>query len=339
MLIMKKQSFIMILILVPMVVLAQSTYQENIKAAKKGDAEAQFRIGSCYSKGWDVKINDEQAVFWWLKAAKQGHVISQHLVAFAYDRGKGVKKDTSQAVYWYRKAAEQGYCLSQECLGLFYMKKENRDYNQAAFWFRKAAEQGDAISQFWMGYFCFYGFGVGKDYVKASNWFRKSAEQGEANAQLRLGGCYYDGTGVSKDYSQAVYWMQKSLDNGNLKAKDYLALAKKKMQEQEAESVLRNQIADSIAKVYEAYENPEWKSKAKIDQHYSTLLYESDFPYTSFEEYDESTRFLVRCNKRIETAIGHYPIKIKVQGGGRSNIADLNNCFVKFNEFQTYIYY
>lgn len=118
------------------------------------------------------------------------------------------------------------------------------------------------------------------------------------------------------------------------KADEIIRQATIKLEFEEKEEAQKQKIADSIASVYEAYEDPEWKSKAKVDQHYSTLLYNSDFPYIDFEKYDKSTRFLVRCNKRTETVMGHYPIKINVQGGGRSNIADLNNCFVRFKSIR-----
>lgn len=118
------------------------------------------------------------------------------------------------------------------------------------------------------------------------------------------------------------------------KADEIIRQAEIKIEIENKEKAQRQQYADSIARKYETCEDPEWKSKAKIDQHYSTLLYNSDFPYVDFEKYDKSTRFLVRCNKRTETVMGHHPIKIKVQGGGRTNIADLNNCFVKFKSIR-----
>lgn len=48
---MRKQFLFMVLMIISMMASAQTTYKTYIKAAKKGDADAQFRIGSCYSKG------------------------------------------------------------------------------------------------------------------------------------------------------------------------------------------------------------------------------------------------------------------------------------------------
>ena len=332
---MKKQ-ILTFLMLVPMIVAAQSTYKSYIKAAKKGDAEAQYMIGSCYSKGVDVKQNDEKAVDWWRKAAEQGHAISQSLLGYAYNKGKGVTKDSLEAVYWYSKSAEQGNAVAQMNLAMCYTsgKGAPKNYSQAVYWWRKAADQGESTGQYWMGIFYSNGFGVEVDAVQALYWYRKAANQGHADAMGCIGYSYYEGIGVSKDISQAVYWFQKAVDNGSAKTNANLSIAKKKLEEQIAKEKAHKQIiADSIANVYEAYEDPEWKSKAKIDQHYSTLLYESDFPYIAYEKYDKSTRFLVRSNDR--TGNGFYGrINVKVQGGGRSKIEDLNNCFVRFKSFR-----
>ena len=319
-----------------MIVVAQSTYKEYIKAAKKGDVDAQCRIGLCYSKGDGVEIDAKKAVNWWRKAAEQGHAISQQFLGHAYEKGEGVTRDPSQAVYWYRRSAEQGNDRALLLLALFYMtdKGGQKNYAQATYWLRKATERNNPDGQYWLGICYSNGWGVDKDEIQALNWYRKAAEQGQTSAQGCVGYCYLEGIGVPKDYSQAVYWLQKSVNNGETKVNPHLAMAKKKMQEeQESEKAQRKQIADSLAKVYVAYEDPEWKSKAKVDQHYTTLLYEYDFPYIDFEKYDKTTRFLVRYNNFTETA-SYGRISTKVQGGGRTKIEDLNNCFVRFKSFR-----
>ncbi len=267
----------MLLMLTPIMVSAQSAYKKYIKAAKKGDAQAQCRIGICYSKGEDVEKDEKKAVNWWSKAAEQGHAISQQLLGRAYEVGKGVSKDPSQAVYWYRKSADQGNIVAKLLLALFYMKDKGgqKDYVQAVYWCRKTVEQGktedqievqakvqaeaQAEAQYLLGMCYSNGYGLDKDVVQAFNWYRKAAEQGHAGAQLCVGYSYTEGLGVTKDYSQAVYWLQKSAKNGKKEANTYLAAAKKKMQEQKTEdkAKYRNKALRGEIKGVFSYDVPE----------------------------------------------------------------------------------
>ena len=257
---MRKQILILFLMGISIITSAQGTYQKFISAAKRGDADAQYRIGSCYHSGADVDKDEKKAVYWWGKAAKQNHAISQGLLGNAYDVGQGVDKDPTQAVYWYRKAAEQGFPLAQTSLALHYSigKGVQKDETQAFYWFRKAAEQGFAEGQYWLGLSYSNGWGVSKDEGQALNWYRKAAEQGHAGAQGCIGYCYLEGISVSKDYSQAVDWFQKSVNNGESKSKNYLEIAKKKMQEQGIDkSLYRSKALNGEIKGILSFDVPE----------------------------------------------------------------------------------
>ena len=43
------------------------------KAAEKGDAKAQYKLGVCYADGEGVSKDLKQAVYWWKKSAEQGY--------------------------------------------------------------------------------------------------------------------------------------------------------------------------------------------------------------------------------------------------------------------------
>jgi len=43
------------------------------KAAQKGDAKAQYNLGSSYADGCGVRTNKRVAAFWLNKSANQGH--------------------------------------------------------------------------------------------------------------------------------------------------------------------------------------------------------------------------------------------------------------------------
>jgi TPR repeat protein len=88
--------------------------------AEKGDANAQYFLGSMYEGGIGVSQNDKTAVKWWKLAAEQGHVNALHNLGVMYDRGQGVPQDYKTALKWYILAAEQGAGRSQYNVGVMY---------------------------------------------------------------------------------------------------------------------------------------------------------------------------------------------------------------------------
>jgi S1-C subfamily serine protease len=117
---------------------------EEIKTkAEKGDAQAQYSLGACYSDG------------------------------------RGVAHDSAEAVKWCRKAAEQDYVPAQLDLGSYYYYGIGvaEDYVEAVRWFRKAAEQNNAGAQYYLGHCYALGQGVAQDYVQAYKWYNLSAAQ------------------------------------------------------------------------------------------------------------------------------------------------------------------
>ena len=142
---------------------------------KKGNADAQFRLGVLYraadvSGAADVTECTESAVYWFCEAAKQGHA--------------------------------QAQCILRE---MFYDKYGTRyAYEKVVEWFCKVAEQGDADAQFNLGELYNEGDDVPQDFAEAAKWYSKAAEQGHAHAQSWLGTMYYYGDGVPKDALESV---------------------------------------------------------------------------------------------------------------------------------------
>ena len=77
-------------------------------AAEKGDADAQFQLGSAYQMGEGVQQNDLQAVHWITKAANQGNADAQFNLGMAYRGGYGVQQDYITAYMWLELAVAQG---------------------------------------------------------------------------------------------------------------------------------------------------------------------------------------------------------------------------------------
>lgn len=78
------------------------------KAAKQGDAGAQYCLGMCYYGALGVKLNEAEAVKWFRMAAEQGEPDAQKALGDMYYCGHGVKANDAEALDWYRKAYDNG---------------------------------------------------------------------------------------------------------------------------------------------------------------------------------------------------------------------------------------
>lgn len=71
------------------------------EAAKKGNVDAQLKLGWWLMKGQDVVKQDQAAgMNWLLMAANQGEPQAQYEVGLAYWKGRGVKPDPIAAYMW-----------------------------------------------------------------------------------------------------------------------------------------------------------------------------------------------------------------------------------------------
>ena len=197
------------------------------KAAEQGDADAQYRLGTCYAIGDGVETNEAEALKWYHKAAEQGHEGAKGRLVDWYklEEDRAVKWYRKAEVGWYRKAAEQGCVIAQFRLGMCYATGTGVEQNQekAEEWFDKIK---DPFDQFMIGN-CFLAplhFDFIRDEVMAMKWYRKAAEQGYANAQYNLGWMYANGEGVSKDDNEAVKWYRKAAEQGDAHAQNSLGM-------------------------------------------------------------------------------------------------------------------
>lgn len=175
-------------LMTPTVLLAEDTnnlFQETLKKAEAGEADAQFKLGFMYVNGEGVPQDDKEAVKWFTKAAEQGHAWAQFNLGLMYDKGRGVPQDDKEAAKWHTKAAKQGYADAQFILGGMYAFGQGvpQDYKEAVKWFTKAAEQGVASAQHYLGKMYWNGYGVPEDYVQAYKWLNLAAAQGDEMAK------------------------------------------------------------------------------------------------------------------------------------------------------------
>ena len=190
------------LLTVATISMGQTNYEKYIDAANQGDAEAQYQIGLCFSKGDGVKLDLKKAKSWFEKSAKQEHGKAQ----FEYAK----LLNNKNSVIWYEKAAEHGVDQAFFNLGMYYSTKVGgvmRDINKAIFWFKKAAEKNVEHSCWHLGYL--YNNEI-IDKEQALYWHKKSAEQeNDMSSQYFLGELYQE----KEDYQQAIKWYQLALKN------------------------------------------------------------------------------------------------------------------------------
>lgn len=186
------------------------------KAAGQGHTVAQFNLGWMHQNGRGVKQSDAEAVKWYQMAAEQGNVYAQFYLGLMYQNGTGVAQDDTEAVRWYREAAKQGYAPAQGSLGWMYQNNKGvtQSDTEAVKWYRKAARQGDITAQFYLGWMYQNGRGVPQNDTEAVKWFRKAAVQGEANAQSNLGWMYQEGHGVTRSEAEAAKWYREAAKQG-----------------------------------------------------------------------------------------------------------------------------
>lgn len=88
-----------------------------VEQAGKGDAAAQYSLGTRYNLGDGVKQDYPEAALWFTRAADQGNVRAQSALGDYYNYGRGVPTDISKAYFWSYLAFAGGDEVSKLRLG------------------------------------------------------------------------------------------------------------------------------------------------------------------------------------------------------------------------------
>ena len=84
--------------------------------AKNGDSDAQFNLGWMYHNGYGLRIDDEQALNWWLRAATTGNADAHFALGDLFANGQGTEKNIEIALGWYISAALKNHDQARETL-------------------------------------------------------------------------------------------------------------------------------------------------------------------------------------------------------------------------------
>ncbi len=149
-------------------------------AAKGGDPRAQFIMGSHYLEKRDFA----KAAEWFERAARRGLAVAQYRLGTLYERGRGVPRNAKTALKWYEKAAKAGNVKAMHNLAVMLTNGQGgrTSYAEAARWFLSAARYGLRDSQYNLAVLYQRGLGVLKDQEEAYKWFGIAARIGDADA-------------------------------------------------------------------------------------------------------------------------------------------------------------
>ena len=110
------------------------------KAAKAGQAGAQFYLGTKYQFGKDVQQDERQAFAWFKAAADQGLSSAQLNVGRMLADGLGTKKDEVLARQYFEKAASRGD--NRASFNLAMMEEQKKNYIGAYQWYELSTRDG-----------------------------------------------------------------------------------------------------------------------------------------------------------------------------------------------------
>ncbi len=84
-----------LILLLPSITQADGLFDFQMKLAKKGNAEAEYKVGEMYETGFGVKKDMAEAKNWITKAANQGHETAGFKLLY-WDLEKNGVNDTSK---------------------------------------------------------------------------------------------------------------------------------------------------------------------------------------------------------------------------------------------------
>lgn len=132
----------LLFVLIPFAVKADGLFDFQMKLAKDGNAEAQFKVGEMYESGFGVEQDRKEAERWIKKAAEKGHETATMKLLYWDVEKNGLKGDNKAKVDDLIKQADSGNPQAQYYVGMMYANgvgvKKNPDkaidsLNKAAF--------------------------------------------------------------------------------------------------------------------------------------------------------------------------------------------------------------
>lgn len=184
--------------------MTEQQYQENLRLAQGGDADAQFRLGYYFD---EERHEYAEAWTWYERAAAQGCSTSWNNLACMILAGEHHAPDSALAAQYYLRAAECGdpegwynYAVTLENIA-----ETEADWHQIIRLYQRCNRPSG-----WYNLAILYDDGnkfIPIDHVKANRWYRRAADAGHVKAATYLAFNLHDAIGCRQDWKQAfLYW-------------------------------------------------------------------------------------------------------------------------------------
>lgn len=189
--------------------------------AKQGDADAQFKLGEAFWRGFGVGIDYERAHHWLSKAAAQQHVDALVPLAVMYERGHYDIADPKRAAELYFEASQQGDDWALAQLARLYIGGEGvrQDVRYGLKLLHQLADLEHYAALVYLGDYAEEGLeGEAPDYQKAAEYFERARGAGSEIASSRLADLIYTGRLGDVDMERVFALLDEELNRGSFNA-------------------------------------------------------------------------------------------------------------------------
>lgn len=155
------------------------------RLANQGNVAALTILGLRALDGTNgAAVHLPEAITYLTEAAEKGQAVAQYRLGTLYDRGQGMAVDPVKAAHWYELSANQGNRKAMHNLAVIYA--DRKDMADAAHWFARAASLGLSDSQFNLAVLYEHGDGVPQSLVEAFKWYSIAAAAGDIESKARV---------------------------------------------------------------------------------------------------------------------------------------------------------
>ena len=184
-----------------------------------------YKLAVSYEGGSLAEQNLETAFMWYSRAADKGEANAQFRVGLFLDRGVACVQDRLKAHEFFKLAADnEKPAVSAFCiLGRNYRVGEvvPQDLALSFHYIKLAADLGDVDSQFNVAG-CFNdGAGCEQSFANAFKYYSMAAHNGDVHSMFKVGSFYYSAppeSGIIQNYDLALKYWYSASKHGHIEA-------------------------------------------------------------------------------------------------------------------------